>query len=164
MIEKLFLFSKFLHLLIIFEFYIYLTISRICKFDLFWNYCDKISNDNIFDELYIFWKQILHKQLIVLFLFYITKKVMKLCCVRTFYNRCFLNVWFIFYFSIIYYEIHAKLIHVNIHWIETMIYYIIYNEIFVRKFLIYVCIFKFCQNICNDFIFCNLLFCAHVWI
>ena len=81
-----------------------------------------------------------------------------------FCDHHFLNAQFMFYSLIICYEIHITLIHINTRWFETIIYRIIYNEMFARKSLIYVRMFRFCQNVYNDFIFCNLWFCAHARI
>ena len=82
--------------------------------------------------------------------FCLIKKVMKLCCVRDFL-RSFAH--FMLCFSIICYEIHVKLIHINVRWIETIIYRVILNEMFVCTFSIHVRMFKFCQNVCNDLYF-----------
>ena len=113
------------------------TILRICKFNLFWNLknFDKISNDNIFNESCMFCRQIM------------TKKIMNFFYVRDFLRSLFLNAQFMFYILTICYDIRITLIHVNVCWIETIIYRVIYNEMFVRKSLIHVCIFEFCRNV-----------------
>ena len=55
----------------------------------------------------------------------------------------FLNAQFMFYFLIICYEIYIKLIHFNVRWFEMIIYRMIYDEMFVRKFLIHIRMIKF---------------------
>ena len=67
---------------------------------------------------------------------------------------------FMFYFPIICYKIHVKLVHISVYWIETIIYRMILNEMFVCTFSIHARMFKFCQNVCND----NLWSYAHVKI
>ena len=59
------------------------------------------------------------------------KNVMKLCCVRDFL-RSFAH--FMFYFPIICYDIHIKLIHINARWIETIIYRVNRIELFDAHF------------------------------
>ena len=67
-----------------------------------------------------------------------------------------------FDFSINRYEIHVKLIHINYCWIETIIYRVILNEMFVCNFSIHVCMSKFCQDVLR-IIFCNLRFNVCLW-
>ena len=69
----------------------------------------------------------------------------------------FLNAQFMFYFLTVCYEIHIKLAHINFCWIEKIAYHVIYDEMFVRNFLIHVCS-NLDKMFCNDIIFCNLWF------
>ena len=69
-----------------------------------------------------------------------------------FCDRRLLHVWFMLYFSIVCYEIHIKLAHVNARWIETIVYRMTYHETFARSFLIHARMSKSCQDVCIDFI------------
>ena len=125
--------------------------ALICKIYLFLKNFDKISNDDIFVESCIFCKQILFSTSIVLInvkdcidvVFCMTKKNHEIsCCVRNF-RWSFAH--FMFYFSIICYEIHVKLIHINARWIETIIYRVVnWIEIFVAHFrFMFACLLKY---------------------
>ena len=153
MIEKLFVFDIL---------FVFVWLFRV-MFVILQNF-DRISNNNIFVKLCMIY-HITINCFMFLSLFCAWWKKSWNCVVREiFCNHYFLNAQFMFCFLIIFYEIHIKLIHINFQWNEMIIYRMIYYQIFVRKFLIYVCIFRFCQNVCNDFIYCNLWFCAHVKI
>ena len=113
------------------------AILRTFKFNLFWSLksLDRISSDNIFNESCMFCKQTM------------TKKVMNFFYVRDFLRSLFLNAQFMLYFLIVCYDIHITLIHVNARWIETIIYRVTYNEMFVRRFLIHARMSEFCRNV-----------------
>ena len=64
---------------------------------------------------------------------------------RNFLHHYFLKTQFLFYFLIMCYEIHVKLIHINFRWIETIIYRVILNEMFVCNFLIHVSCLDFVE-------------------
>ena len=51
-------------------------------------------------------------------------------CARSF--RSFAH--FMFYSSIVCYEIHVKLIHISVHWIETIAYRVVWNEMLDAHF------------------------------
>ena len=135
--------------------------ALICRFDLFftklWTMIFSLNYACFANK---FW----HEQSIALFIvFCMTRKIMKICAeCEIFYDHQFLKAHFLFYFLIICYEIHVKLIHFNSRRIETIIYRVTLNEMLVCNFLIHVRMFKFCQNVCNDIVFCNLWFCLHV--
>ena len=77
----------------------------------------------------------------------IIKKIMKLCCVRDLL-RSF--AYFMLYFPIVCYEIHVKLAHINARWIEMTTYRVIYDEMFVCKFLIHARMSVLCRDVCSD--------------
>ena len=62
---------------------------------------------------------------------------------KIFYDRYFLNAQFVFHFLIVCYEIHLKLIHIKFNWIETIIYRVNLNEMFVRNYWFMLACFDF---------------------
>ena len=77
---------------------------------------------------------------------------------KNFCDHYIVNTQFIFYFLIICYVIHVKLIYFNFHCIETIIYRVICNEMFVANFwFIFVCL-NFVKMFYNDIIFCIFWF------
>ena len=140
----------------------------ICMFDLFLKNFARNLNDDIFFELCIFCKRFFYQSSIVLcdvrnyidVVFYMTEKNHKILCLCEIFSIfIFVNAQFMFYFLIVCYEIHVKLIHINSRRNETIVYFIIYHEMFVRNFLIHVCS-NFVKIFCNDIIFCNVWFYA----
>ena len=81
-----------------------------------------------------------------------------------FFDDHFLNAQFMFYSLIVCYEIHIKLVHVNVCWIETIVYRVICDEMFVRKFLIHTRIFKSCRDVCQMIYISQFLICLHARI
>ena len=118
------------------------------KLDLFLKNFDKILNDDIFIELYMFHEQTNFSLIVNRFydvwncidvVFCMTRKNHEILCFsEIFRDHHFLKTQFLFYFLIICYEIHVKLIHINFRWIETIIYRVILSEMFVCNFLIHV--------------------------
>ena len=114
-----------------------LAILRACKLNLFWNLksLDKISSDDIFNESCMLCRQTM------------TKKIMNFFYVRDFLRSLFLNAQFMLYALTVCYDIHITLVHVNARWIGTIVYRVIYDEMFVRKSLIHARMFEFCRNV-----------------
>ena len=144
--EKKFLFSRFyLHKIDCFEFLrcAHLTTSRF--------FCA------LFVNLIYFWKNSTKIRTMIHLLKCIFYKRISLWIV----NRLMIwNASFMFYFLIICYDIHVKLIHINFCWIETIIYRVILNEMFVCNF--HSCLHvKFCQNILHRYYILQFVF-AHI--
>ena len=105
---------------------------------------DRILSDVTFIDVSCLADRFYHEQSIVCQLCSARSEKSWNCCVRDLL-RSFAH--FTLYSSIVCYEIHVKLVHISVRWIETTVYRVIFDELLSRKSLIHVCMFRFCQDV-----------------
>ena len=137
--------------------------ALICRFDLSLKNVDKILNDDIFIESYMFRKQIVVMNSILNCFVWRADIVFAITSwdiLRSSFDKC--TVYTLFSNSLL--RNSRKVSSFQFHWTRTIVYRVICDEMFVADFWFMLACLDFVKMFCNDIIFCNFWSCLHVRI